>query len=116
MKYIDLINGFLGLLNTLGTLLDRSSTIKHIFKKSQQTPIAWNTPGVRPASRITRFVFSDFGRLENRYAHLCEMLYIYLYVLHLVQWWRKVLKICGFFNDSSERPQTDVLNVIKDLN
>ena len=36
MKPDNLIKGFPGLLKTIGTLLDRSQTIKHIFKKSQK--------------------------------------------------------------------------------
>ena len=35
-KWNKLIKGFPGLLNTLGTLLDRSQTIKQIFKKSRK--------------------------------------------------------------------------------
>ena len=34
MKQNNLIKGFPGVLNTLGTLLDRSRTIKYIFKKT----------------------------------------------------------------------------------
>ena len=39
MKWQKLIKGFPGLLNTLGTLLDRSQTIKHFFKNSHTMSI-----------------------------------------------------------------------------
>ena len=42
------MKGFPGLLNTLGTLLDRSQTIKLIFKKSQKMKGPMGPMGLGP--------------------------------------------------------------------
>ena len=48
MKWNNLIKGFPGLLNTLGTLLDRSQTIKQIFKKCQKMKGPMGPRGLGP--------------------------------------------------------------------
>ena len=47
-KWNKLIKGFPGLLNTIGTLLDRSQTIKQIFKKSQKMKGPMGPRGLGP--------------------------------------------------------------------
>ena len=42
------MKGFPGLLNTMGTLLDRSQTIKQIFKKCQKTKGPMGPRGLGP--------------------------------------------------------------------
>ena len=50
-KWNKLIKGFPGLLHTLGTLLDRSQTIKQIFKKCQKLKGPMGPRGLGPKTR-----------------------------------------------------------------
>ena len=48
IKWNDLIKGLPGVLNTLGTLLDRSQTIKHIFKNKHKMKGPMGPMGLGP--------------------------------------------------------------------
>ena len=60
MKWNNLIKGFPGLLNTPGTLLDRSQTIKHIFKKCQNMKGPMGPMGLGPKTQnFTKIIKGD---------------------------------------------------------
>ena len=76
--------GFPGLLNTLGTLLDRSQTITHIFNKSKKCLSAClKTPVVRPGVHY-KICFTDFGRPAKIKMRIYAKIDVFMYMFEIL--------------------------------
>ena len=82
MNEHNFIKGFPCLLNTLGTFLDWSPTIKPFSNIHKNMSVAQKTPGVRPGVHY-KICFWDFGCLQNSNAYACEKIGTFMCMLYM---------------------------------